>query len=336
MEPQVKSLPTAPERLFDADGQLRQGRFVGSTGNIDWAHLASPLKRSAWWRHFHHKRWMYVALVSEDYFCAVALVDIGWTSTAFAYVFDRRVARVVAGFSQDGLPGFGARLAQRCGEGANHHFQFGSHRVDICHVPSHHAHSLQLRSPGFEMDIEFADGGPLLLAAGPIAGGVAHVTQKSSGLALSGELRLAGKRHSFEGGVASFDYSNGLLARETAWRWASAHSLTLGFNLQKGYFGDQENALWLDGEIFPLGAAIFDFDEHNPMAPWHIRTSDGLVDLEFFPQGVRREDKNLWLAASRYVQPIGLFNGVVQAAQDSKKQIVKGLIGVTEDHQSRW
>jgi hypothetical protein len=336
MEIKKQPLPIAPVSLFDVGGQLHQGQFAGATGNIDWSHLASPLKRSAWWRHFHHKRWMYVALVSEDYFCAVALVDIGWTSTAFAYVFDRRVARVVAGFSQDGLPGLGARLAQRCGDGAEHHFQFGRHRVDICHVPTRCGYSLRLRSPGFEVDAEFADAHALLLAVGPVAGGVAHATQKSSGLALSGELRLEDERHSLNGGVASFDYSNGLLARETSWRWASAHSLTLGFNLQNGYFGDQENALWLDGQIFPLGTAIFEFDEHNPMAPWHISTADGLVDLEFVPQGVRRENKNLWLAASRYVQPIGLFHGVVQAAQGSKKETVRGMMGVTEDHQSRW
>jgi hypothetical protein len=336
MEPQPCSLQIAPASLVDANGRLLEGRFAGSTGDIDWSGLTPPLKRSALWRYFHHKRWMYVALVSEDYFCAVAVVDIGWTSTAFAYVFDRRSAHVVTGFSQDGLPAFGAKLAQRCGNGAAHHFHMGAHWVDICHVPMRNCYSLKLRSPGFEIEAEFADAGPLLLAVGTVAGGAAHATQKSSGLALSGELRLAGQRYSLSGGVASFDYSNGLLARETAWRWASAHSLTLGINLQSGYFGDRENALWLDGGIFPLGAARFEFDEHKPMAPWHISTSDGLVDLEFVPQGMRRQDKNLLIAASRYVQPIGLFHGVVQAAQDSKRHMVKNLIGVTEDHQSRW
>ncbi|MBA3056562.1 MAG: DUF2804 domain-containing protein [Gammaproteobacteria bacterium] len=329
-------LPIAPATLIDAQGQLTMGRFCGQTGDIDWARLGPPLARSAWWRHFHHKCWQYVALATDEFFCAVAMVDVGWTSTAFAYVFDRRQARVVAEFSQDGLPGFGARVAARCGAGACHHFHVGGHHIECLHVVSRACYELRLRSKGFEIDAEFADVGPLLLAVGPVAGGAVHATQKSSGLALRGELRLGSSRHSLNSGVASFDYSNGLLARETAWRWASAHSLAIGFNLQAGYFGDQENALWLHGQIIPLGHAVFEFDPENPMAPWHIHTTDGLLDLEFIAQGLRREDKDLWVAASRYVQPIGVFNGWVKAGPDAPRHVIQGLVGVTEDHQSRW
>ena len=56
---------------------------------------------------------------------------------------------------------------------------------------------------------------------------------------------------------------------------ACAQSPGLGFNLQQGYFGEHENALWLDGRLIPLGAAQFDFDPRQPLAPWRIRTSDG-------------------------------------------------------------
>lgn len=329
-------LSAAPAVLMDAQGQLTMGRFMGQTGDIDWARLAPPLARSGWWRHFHHKCWQYVALTTDDFFCAVAIVDVGWTSTAFAYVFDRQQAQVVAQFSQDGLPGFGATLAPRCGAGAVHRFHWGGHHIEISHLTMRACYQLQVRSKAFKMDAEFSDTGPLLLAVGPVAGGVVHATQKSSGLALRGELRIGAQRHSLNHGVASMDYSNGLLGRETAWRWASAHSLTMGFNLQAGYFGDQENALWLNGRIIPLGQAVFDFDPENAMAPWHIHTTDGLLDVEFLPQGLRRENKDLWVAASRYVQPIGLFNGWVRASPDAPPHIVQGLLGVTEDHQSRW
>lgn len=336
MTPLPALLPPAPERLIDARGQLATGRFCGQTGDIDWARLAPPLARNALWRHVHHKCWQYVALATDEFFCAVALVDIGWTSTAFAYVFDRRQARVVAEFSQDGLPGLGARLAARCGAGAQHAFHFGGQHIDCRHLAARQCYQLQLRSPGFEIDAEFADCGPVLLAVGPVAGGVVHATQKSGGLALRGELCLGSTRHNLDGGVASFDYSNGLLARETAWRWASGHTLELGFNLQAGYFGDQENALWLQGQIIALGHAVFAFDAADPMAPWHIHTEDGLLDLEFRPQGLRREDKDLWVAASRYAQPIGVFSGWVRATPQSPLHPVEGLVGVTEDHQSRW
>ncbi len=329
-------LPAAPTALIDSQGQVKLGRFVGETGDIDWARLSPPWARSAWWRRFHHKRWHYVALATDEFFCAQAIVDLGWTSTAFAYVFDRQQARVVAAFSQDGLPGFGARLANRCGAGAHHEFNFDGHQLDCRHQVERRSYDLRLHSRHFEIDAEFDDAGPVLLAVGAAAGGSLHATQKSSALALRGELRLGSTRHDLSGGVASFDYSNGLLARDTAWRWASAHSPELGFNLQAGYFGAQENALWLDGQLIALGAAQFDYDPPHPMTPWRVHTEDGLLQLDFHPEGLRREDKNLLVAASRYVQPIGVFSGWVKASVNATPRAVQRLVGVTEDHRSRW
>lgn len=329
-------LPAAPAQLIDASGAVQTGRFEGITGDIDWARLSPPLARGAWWRHFHHKRWFYVAMATDEVFCAVAMVDIGWTSAAFGYVFDRQQAKVTADFSQDGLPGLGARLADRCATGAVQGFHFAGQQIECRHDPASHCYQLRVRNRNLEIDAEFGDAGPTLLAVGTVAGGAVHATQKSSARALRGELRQGTSRHALDGGVASFDYSNGLLARDTTWRWASAHSPDIGFNLQAGYFGAQENALWLDGQLIPLAAAQFDFDPQQPMAAWQVRTEDGLLDLTFQPEGLRREDKNLLVVVSRYVQPIGVFNGWVKASADATPRRVQDLVGVTEDHQSRW
>ena len=136
--------------------------------------------------------------------------------------------------------------------------------------------------------------------------------------------------------TGSLDSSNGLLARDTAWRWASAHDRHLGFNLQQGYFGDQENALWLDGLLHPLGAAQFDFDPAQPLSPWRIHTDDGLLELQFRPEGARQDRRNLGVAASSYIQPVGTFHGWVRTAPDGPVIPIDGLLGVTEDHRSRW
>jgi hypothetical protein len=322
------TLPRAPAAVVDATGQPAFGRHAGPAASFDWAALAAPYRRSAWWRRFHHKRWHYVALACDDVFCAVAIVDLGWTSTAFAYAFDRRQGKLVAAFSQDGLPGLSARLAGHVG-GASR-FRWPGKRIDIG------VDTLALRCGDFEIEAQFTGAGPLLLAVGKVDGGSVHATQKSPGMALRGTLRIGDRRVSLDGGVASVDYSNGLLARETDWRWACAHSLALGFNVQAGYFGANENALWLDGKIIPLGAAIFEFDARDPLAPWHIRTDDGLLDLVFTAEGARREDKNLLVAASRYVQPIGSFSGSVRAGPGAPAVAIKQLPGVTEDHRSRW
>ena len=322
------TLPAAPRAVVDASGQPAFGRFAGQAASFDWAALAAPYRRSAWWRHFHHKRWHYVSLACDELFCAVAIVDLGWTSTAFAYAFDRRERKLVAAFSQDGIPGLCAHLAADAG--GESRFRFLSKRIALG------PQALELRCGAFEIDAQFGAAGPLLLAVGAVDGGSVHATQKSPGMALRGAVRIGARRISLDGGVASFDYSNGLLARETDWRWACAHNLELGFNLQAGYFGANENVLWLDGKIIPLAAARFDFDARDPLAPWHIGTADGLLDLHFTPEGARREDKNLLVAASRYVQPIGTFSGVVRASPGGPPVAIKQLAGVTEDHRSRW
>ena len=334
----IPGLATAPAEVLSPDGKPCFGRFAGAADFVDWSGLAAPYARSRLWRHFHHKRWQYLALSTEQLFCGIAIVDVGWTNAAFAYAFDRVLQTEVAAYSQHGVPGLSASIGDRPASGAASHFRFLHHRIDYRQLAGSAYYQLRLRCGEFEIDAEFdaAAAAPLLLAVGCVEGGSVHATQKSSGMPLTGEVRVRGKSYDLQGGVASFDYSNGLLARETAWRSASAHDLHLGFNLQTGYFGGQQNALWLDGELFPLGNAHFDFKPDDPLAPWHIRTDDGLLDLRFQPEGVRRQDKNLLITASSYVQPIGSFSGWVKPGRQAPPRLVRRLVGVTEDHYARW
>lgn len=327
------TLNAAPAAVVGPDGEVAFGRFAGLAASVDWAALAPPFARSRWWRHFHHKRWHYAALACDEVFCAVAIVDLGWTSTAFAYAFDRRARKLLATFSQDGVPGLSARVAEHAA--GDSRFRFPGSRIAIDSAGPG-AYRLALRCPAMQIEARFAGATPQLLAVGEVAGGSVHATQKSAGMALEGVLRVGARSIALDGGVASVDYSNGLLARDTAWRWACGHSLALGFNLQAGYFGANENALWLDGDIIALGPAAFDFDARDPLAPWHVSTADGLLDLHFRPEGARSENKNLLVAASRYVQPIGTFSGWVRAHPGAPALTVSNLPGVTEDHRSRW
>lgn len=333
--PPVALLPAASLGLPDADGYPPFGRFAGTAGHIDWSALRSPYARNALWRRLHHKRWHYVALSTEQLFCGIAIVDVGWTNTAFAYAFDRRKRAIVASFSQDGIPGVTAHVPNTP-QGTSH-FRFPGKRIRCSTADGGLQHVLELRCGDFRIDAVFNAGStPPLLAVGPVEGGSVHATQKSPGMPLGGEVRVKDGKYDLNGGVASYDYSNGLLARDTEWRWASAHGLDIGFNLQAGYFGGHENVLWLDGRLIPLGTAVFDYDRTDPMAPWHIRTEDGLLELHFEPEGMRHEDKNLLVAVSRYVQPIGSFSGWVKAAPDARPREIHRLAGVTEDHFSRW
>ncbi|AUH53327.1 DUF2804 domain-containing protein [Chromobacterium sp. ATCC 53434] len=328
----MHSLPPAPSRLTTAAGAAAFGAYQGIVPEADWRALAlTPLQRLT--RRLHHKRWQYIAIAAADFLIGAAVVDVGWNGTAFAYLFDRRTGRVAAAASANGVPGLGVAVAEQAFGDAR--FRFGG--VDLRFARGGDALRLTLASRELQLDatVDLAAMPPVLAAIAP-ANYLAHSTHKSGGLPVEGEARCATGRFDLAGAVASLDHSNGLLARQTRWLWASAHDRGLGFNLQQGYMGDAENAVWLDGRLFAVGAAAFDYDADDPLAPWRIRSADGLVDLTFSPEGARREDKNLIIAASRYVQPIGRFDGALTDPASGRSHRVTALAGVAEDHLSRW
>lgn len=328
--------PRFPQQVV-RDGEPLRGRYAGRIDAIDWSGLQGEHLRSAWWRRLHHKRWHYVGMGSREVFVGVAIVDVGWCMSAFAYVFDRVRQRVVADWSQEGLPGLAGMVSDQPVQGTSARFDgFGAH-LSMAHGPGD-VITWRVDAGGIALQAELALGAaaPFLLAVGPVAGGVAHATQKSSALPVRGSLEVDGQRWDLSQAVGSMDYSNGHLPRRTAWQWANAHQPGLGFNLQSGYFGAQENALWLDDTLIPLGAAHFDFEPDVPLRPWHVRTDDGLISLRFVPEGGRETRRHYGVAASNYMQAVGCFEGVVRAHRDAPERRVSGVLGVTEDHQSLW
>lgn len=246
------TLPPAPSVIVGADGLPLSGRYAGQAAGFDWSALAAPHARGPLWRRFHHKRWHYAALYTQQVFCAVAIVDLGWSSKCFAYAFDRDDGDMLANFSLDARAG-AARVAGSA-DGAS---TFTAKDVQIVlEGTGQGCYRLALACPYLEIDAAFGPpAAPLLLAAGPVAGGSLHATQKSPGMPASGQVRLWRGEYDLAGGVASLEYANGLLARRSAWRSAAGHALDMGFNLQTGYFGGQDNALWLDGQVLARTSA---------------------------------------------------------------------------------
>ena len=325
------TLPVAPSNAVGADGMPSFGRYEGLAEAFGWAALAAPFARNALWRRFRHKRWHFVALATDELFCGMAIVDIGWSNSAFAYAFDRERREVIEGFSPVGLPGLTARVGVTAGRASR--FAMPGRRIEITPAGAD-GYVLLLRAGRFRIEASYRGSAPRLLAVGPVTnGGSVHATQKSPALALSGVAEAGGRRYRLDGGVASFDYSTGLLGRNTAWRWVSAHRPGLGINLQVGSFGAAENALWLDGRIVPLAAARF---EVLPGGAWRTRTDDGLLDLLFTPEGARRDDKQLVVATSRLTQHVGTFSGWVKQAPGAPARTVAGLTGLAEDYSASW
>ncbi len=325
-------LPPAPPQLTSVTGQALFGMYEGAIPRLDWSPLALS-RPSGVKRTLRRKRWLYAALTHESFFLGMAVVDVGWTSAAFVYVFDFESGQVIDSLSFDGLPFLPVELTDEA---------FGSARFEkgksaIAFERNGTSLELVVRSATLNlaasMDLSMAP--PVLASVAP-ANLAAHATLKTSAIACAGRLEAAGREWRFQQASASLDHSSGLLARHTEWRWASAHRPGLGLNLQQGYMGDAENALWLDGVLYRLPAARFDYDTANPLHPWSVTTVDGGVDLTFHPCGARHENRDFIIAASRYVQPVGYFQGTIRHPETGDIRVIENLAGVTEDHLARW
>jgi len=159
-------------------------------------------------------------------------------------------------------------------------------------------------------------------------------TQKTVLVPAEGEVRAGNIRFPVQGQFAGLDYTHGLLARETAWRWAfaggRAGSHLVAFNFSDGFLqGEGENVVWIDGEPQAAGPVRFSLPE-APLGSWRVQSVDGRVDLTFQAEGYRAQTVDLKVITSRYLQPFGTFSGTVNGIA------VDGLPGVAEDHAARW
>ena len=94
----MRPLSSPPASLFDPSGLPAFGSFAGALPAIDWA----PVKRSPL-QALREKRWVYLTLASDDVHTALAVVNLGFATKVFAFVFDKAQRRVVARVDVDEL-----------------------------------------------------------------------------------------------------------------------------------------------------------------------------------------------------------------------------------------
>lgn len=345
------SLPPAPGTVENAAGLPAFGAYAGELPEVDLRRLSGSYGLSAPLRLLKHKRWVYTLVATPEVVAAFSIADLSYTANSFAVVVDLVGGKVVLDTSHLGLSGPLARVGNRPGEGLSARFRtlgarlglergLGRERyevdVDVTAVP--------LLRPGMRWR------GSILAAGGPTAltvispvreDGVVNVTQKRAGMLALGTLEAGGRTWSLDGGVAGMDYTNGYLARHTAWRWAFGlgrlpDGTAVGLNLSAGIHESgkvNENVLWLGDRMVPLGHAHFHFNALDVMDEWRVTTAGGGVDLHFRPVHVHRELRDYKLVRSRFLQPFGTFEGTVKV--DGQPLRLK-LSGVTEDQDILW
>jgi hypothetical protein len=336
-------LPPAPAAPIDETGAPRIGAFAGSMEAIDLSSLLGSGLGRAWRKTTRLKRWQYVMLASAEVIVAFAIVDIGYAGNAFCFVVDRQTRQLLVEKSFLGLPGRSVQVGERPGVGARADFNGGGAQMHFERVSSRYLGTVRI-DPAVSLNftLETAGAPEALSMVVPVTGGILNCTQKWAGLPLQGSLVVGGRRFDLNGGSGGLDYTHGLLARETLWRWGFGSGVTtegepLGFNLGEGFNASTpgENAFWHGEAPGCLPEVHFTFDRDQPLQPWHIQSADGSVDLTFHGAGMHREQRNLLVARSRFVQVAGAFSGKLRGRGGRVLQL-DGLPGVVEDQYIRW
>jgi len=319
-------------------GRIHFGRYG--------APIADPnLRARAPFGRFRLKEWHYTSLVTERFFFAFAVVQLGYVANAFCYLVDRADATKLHGFEALSPLGIGLSFAESSVAGTTR----WQHRRQLLEIAWRNGAwqvtvDVQLQGERLHGAFAFAPAEALALLH-PLAPGRPAYTHKEAACPATGSLTWRGESLAADG-LATIDWTRSLALRETSWKWASFAAMVggrrVGLNLSAEVYDDasgqsRENAVWLDGKVFVLGGVRFSVPPEPSAEPWTLRSMhDDAVDLRFQPLGARAQSLDLWLLRSRFVQPYGTFTGTVRPSPDLPALNVDGAFGVVEDHQSRW
>ena len=346
-------LPSAPPNVADAEGNPRYGTYEGGIDSINLSRLTGQHQPTTAKRLVTHKRWLYSFVATRECIALCSMADLSYTSNAFLLIADLKSQRVLVDQGFLGLPKPFVNVSDEPGAGLEARFtsagaDFKAKRPrgdERYHLDVNLGFGVPLRQGSTRLSASLLAAGaaPPLTVIAPIEGGGVNVTQKWAGLLSFGSIDVKGQRFSLDGGVGGMDYTHGYLGRRTSWRWGFAcgrldDGTPIGLNLVEGFNETRddvnENALWLGGKLYPLSRAKFSWNKADPLDPWHVETVDGEIKLTFAPIGAHREERDLKLVKSHFVQPVGLFEGTITAG--GVEHQIKALPGVTEDQDILW
>jgi hypothetical protein len=364
-----KKLPVAPLEpvppcAVSAEGVPLFGGYEGIVATTGLAGLSAdfrlggsdPLGMAR--RRIRQKSWVYLFAATPEVEVTCLLANAAVTGSGSLMVTDLRTGEVIADSSRKGAlasvndaPGDGLRASYRL-PGTRYAVRRDGDELRLRASLGRAIASLPGRShPWVELDLILREEGTGITAISEVEHGhdsSVSVTAKTSGMLVTGQVVVhaegGSRTYSLDGGFGGYDYTKGLLPRNTAWHWAYGtgrlgDGTVLGFTIVDGFSGvgerSRENAVWIDGQPTALDARTrFEFDPADVMKPWRITTADGTVRLRFDPVASHDEYLDLKLLRSLLIQSIGHFTGEIDVA--GRTYVIDHMPGVAEDQDVVW
>ena len=333
----MADLPEAPETPFDAEGQPRFGTYRGSCRDTNLTEAARTLGTGAGRQFLREKQWQWFAIANSRLACGGTLLDAGYATTVFLWVFDRTTQRMVVD-ETDILPPFAVEISDNPGPGGSAQLRGLPSRFSIEREDEQIHIDGSFESIQFDLTVDTTPTSPLT-AICPVGDGDhqgVNVTQKQNCLPARGRIAADGRAFRLgDDSLAMFDYTHGLMSRHTRWRWAIGTGLLedgspIGFNFVQGFNGELENAIWLDDGLRTTEAVDIEFDSDHPSDPWTVRSGHGALDLSLYVEGIRDHEMNYRVVSSNYLQPLGRCHGRIIDRE------VHDLFALAERHEAKW
>jgi hypothetical protein len=286
------------------------------------------------------KRWEYLGICNTDIIFGVAVVRLGYMCNLFAYLFERRSARI----SEYNIltPGGGAASFAGSSHTGGATFKRGKTAVRVTSDPDFITVEGSIKDE-LSVSLSFHKYEEPLVCLTRVGLKGFNYTHKEAGIPVRGMIRHKGATWDIrqEQSFGVRDYTLGYLARQTFWNWASGGGVDqagnrVGFNLVQGVneTGFTENAFWINGRLVKTDVADFRYDDLDLLKPWRIASNDGRVRLRFLPEGKRSADIHAGLIVSQFHQPFGRFEGILRDGDRVRE--LQNVSGFTEEHYAKW
>ncbi len=315
----------APDVAWNDAAEPRFGTWRGELQSLDFSDH-SNLERIR-----REKRWLWCSGFTDAVAWGLAIVRTGYAGNVFFWAFDRASGEFLEDVSRI-LPPPAVSVADWPSDGTVAKFRGLFEGIEVTREGE--AWNVSGTIADCRLDMTIEESADPITAICPVVDAshdgnrpLMNATRKQVGAQVRGDLRI-GERHEAIAGVALLDYSHGMLARETVWRWAIASGRMedgreVGFNLVADFNGSLENVVWVDGE--PRSAGRANFEESDEA--WTVEAEG--VSAALHCEAVRSQTLDLGLVVSDYRQPLGTWSGTVDGVA------FRG-VGVAEFHRSVW
>ena len=299
---------------------------------------------------FRLKVWQHYGVVHPRHYLGMVIFDAKFMTVSFVYHYDRVGGGMVEHSRQ--APGGKGEVAETTWRGECS-FAARGYSIRFLNRLEEGYHRVQLevagrrKLPAIEGEFRMLEDISLyqpLVVVSPFSPNRPLYTHKAA-CPVEGRVTVGGEVIELDPSrdVCLLDEQKAFYPYHSFWRWLCFGGFTpdgvlIAANLCHNIIAEDElyseNCYWVGGKIHLTGAARFGYSEADILGPWFIKTTDGLVDVDFRPQGERAEKIRAGPICSDFHQPFGLFRGRLGKGEDAIE--VNDLFGLCEQHVTRY